>query len=39
MTYTPGDAVGILPENRMEAVEEVLAALGVFGRRAGVGPL
>ena len=27
MTYTPGDAVGILPENRREAVDEVLAAL------------
>ena len=27
MTYTPGDAVGIVPENRREAVDEVLAAL------------
>src|SRR3981081_783368 len=27
MTYTPGDAVGIIPENRAEAVEDVLAAL------------
>jgi len=31
MTYTPGDAVGILPENRREAVDEVLAALGWKG--------
>ena len=27
MHYTPGDAVGILPENRREAVDEVLQAL------------
>ena len=31
MSYTPGDSVGILPENRVEAVEEVLAALGFRG--------
>lgn len=31
MTYTPGDAVGIIPENRREAVDEVLAALGFKG--------
>ena len=31
MTYTPGDAVGIVPENRAEAVAEVLAALGFKG--------
>jgi sulfite reductase (NADPH) flavoprotein alpha-component len=31
MTYTPGDAVGILPENREEAVVETLAALGFTG--------
>jgi len=31
MTYTPGDAVGIIPENRVEAVAEVLAALGYKG--------
>jgi sulfite reductase (NADPH) flavoprotein alpha-component len=31
MTYTPGDAVGILPENRAEAVMETLAALGFTG--------
>jgi sulfite reductase (NADPH) flavoprotein alpha-component len=31
MTYTPGDAVGILPENREEAVSEVLLALGYKG--------
>lgn len=31
MTYTPGDAVGIVPENRRDAVDEVLAALGYTG--------
>ncbi len=31
MTYTPGDAVGIIPENRAEAVEDVLKALGYKG--------
>ena len=31
MTYTPGDAVGIIPENRREAVDEVLKALGYKG--------
>ena len=31
MTYTPGDAVGIVPENRRKAVDEVLAALGFTG--------
>jgi sulfite reductase (NADPH) flavoprotein alpha-component len=31
MTYTPGDAVGILPENRRQAVDEVLTALGFTG--------
>ena len=31
MTYTPGDAVGILPENRREAVDEVLKALNFKG--------
>ena len=31
MTYTPGDAVGILPENRQECVDEVLKALGFRG--------
>ena len=31
MTYTPGDAVGIIPENRPEAVEVVLKALGYKG--------
>ena len=31
MAYTPGDAVGVLPENRAEAVAEVLAALGFTG--------
>jgi len=31
MTYTPGDAVGIIPENRREAVDDVLLALGFRG--------
>jgi sulfite reductase (NADPH) flavoprotein alpha-component len=31
MTYTPGDAVGIVPENRPEAVADVLTALGFTG--------
>lgn len=31
MTYTPGDAVGVVPENRAEAVAEVLEALGFTG--------
>jgi sulfite reductase (NADPH) flavoprotein alpha-component len=31
MHYTPGDAVGIIPENRREAVDEVLQALGFRG--------
>ncbi len=31
MTYTPGDAVGILPENRRAAVDEVLEALKFTG--------
>jgi sulfite reductase (NADPH) flavoprotein alpha-component len=31
MTYTPGDAVGIIPENRREAVDDVLSALGYKG--------
>jgi sulfite reductase (NADPH) flavoprotein alpha-component len=31
MTYTPGDAVGIIPENRAEAVADALAALGYKG--------
>ena len=31
MTYTPGDAVGIAPENRPQAVAETLAALGFKG--------
>ena len=31
MTYTPGDAVGIVPENRREAVDEVLKALNFTG--------
>jgi sulfite reductase (NADPH) flavoprotein alpha-component len=31
MTYTPGDAVGILPENRAAAVEETLKAIGFTG--------
>src|ERR1700748_1912577 len=31
MTYTPGDAVGIIPENRADAVGDVLKALGFKG--------
>jgi sulfite reductase (NADPH) flavoprotein alpha-component len=31
MHYTPGDAVGIIPENRAEAVVDVLAALKFSG--------
>jgi sulfite reductase (NADPH) flavoprotein alpha-component len=31
MTYPPGDAVGIVPENRRQAVEEVLEALKFTG--------
>src|SRR3984957_17765803 len=31
MTYTPGDAVGIIPENRREAVDDVLKAMGYTG--------
>ena len=31
MTYTPGDAVGIIPENRREAVDEVKRALRFTG--------
>lgn len=31
MTYTPGDAVGIIPENRAEAVAAALGALGFKG--------
>ena len=31
MSYTPGDSIGVLPENRAEAVAEVLEALGFTG--------
>jgi sulfite reductase (NADPH) flavoprotein alpha-component len=31
MTYTPGDAIGVVPENRAQAVAEVLVALGFTG--------
>jgi sulfite reductase (NADPH) flavoprotein alpha-component len=31
MIYTPGDSAGILPENRAEAVVEILALLGFSG--------
>ena len=31
MTYTPGDAVGIVPENRRQVVDEMLEALGFTG--------
>jgi sulfite reductase (NADPH) flavoprotein alpha-component len=31
LNYTPGDSIGVNPENRAEAVAEVLAALGFTG--------
>ncbi len=31
MTYAPGDAIGVLPENRAQMVAEVLEALGFSG--------
>jgi len=31
ITYTPGDAVGVVPENRAEVVDEVLYTLGFTG--------
>src|SRR5882757_10863416 len=31
MTYLPGDAVGIIPENRPQAVADTLEALGFTG--------
>ncbi len=31
MVYTPGDAVGIIPENRRQAIDEVLATLNFTG--------
>jgi sulfite reductase (NADPH) flavoprotein alpha-component len=31
MTYTPGDAVGIIPTNREQAIDETLAALNFTG--------
>ena len=31
MAYTPGDSIGVLPENRAQSVAEVLAALGFSG--------
>jgi sulfite reductase (NADPH) flavoprotein alpha-component len=31
MTYTPGDAIGVVPENRAQAVSEVLESLGFTG--------
>jgi sulfite reductase (NADPH) flavoprotein alpha-component len=31
MKYTPGDSIGVLPENRAQAVVEVLGALGFTG--------
>ncbi|HEV2618973.1 MAG TPA: oxidoreductase [Acidobacteriaceae bacterium] len=31
MTYTPGDAIGVLPENRAQDVAEMLGALGFSG--------
>lgn len=31
MEYTPGDSIGVLPENQAESLSEVLAALGFTG--------
>ena len=31
MHYTPGDSIGVLPENRAQAVAEVLTSLGFTG--------
>ena len=31
MTYTPGDAIGVIPENRAQSVAEMLAALKFTG--------
>jgi sulfite reductase (NADPH) flavoprotein alpha-component len=31
MTYTPGDSIGVIPENRAQAVAEVLESLGFTG--------
>ncbi len=31
MTYTPGDSIGVIPENRAQAVAEVLATLSFTG--------
>jgi sulfite reductase (NADPH) flavoprotein alpha-component len=31
MRYTPGDSIGVIPENRAQAAAEVLAALGFSG--------
>src|ERR1035438_8871944 len=31
MTYAPGDAIGVIPENRAQVVAEVLDALGFTG--------
>ncbi len=39
MAYTPGDAVGIIPENRREAVDEVLEGAEVYGLGARAGSL
>jgi sulfite reductase (NADPH) flavoprotein alpha-component len=32
MSYAPGDAIGVVPENRARAVAEVLSALGFTGK-------
>ena len=36
MTYTPGDAVGIVPTNREAQVDDVLEALGFTGTERGL---
>jgi sulfite reductase (NADPH) flavoprotein alpha-component len=34
MSYAPGDAIGVLPENRAQSVAEVLEALGFTGEES-----
>ncbi len=39
MTYTPGDALGVIPTYRKEAVDEVLKALGFSGDETVIEPV
>ena len=39
MTYTPGDALGVVPTYRKEAVDEVLKALGFDGSEKVIEPV